>query len=298
MIYLTNQKDIQTVILELKNNTILWLDTEVADYNTKKPRLSLIQVLADSSNLDGNKTYMLDVLDQQNIIDFFIDNIMLNETITKVFHNAQYDLRLLGKDKAKNIFCTLKFAKKIPYCFLPVNSYSLKNLTEYFTEFKNIGKEEQGSDWGARPLEEQQLEYAKMDCIYLAQIYHKLTDLSEKISANSSQKTLEELTQRYIVLEHEVKMVVSEQKYLKDIIMTKMLKDNLQENQNLQLKMNERESIKAQIIDLINLINQENLDLNFAVNLTNDIQKQLGESLANLPVTTKKTTSYTLDLKY
>ncbi|MBF2056204.1 MAG: 3'-5' exonuclease [Cyanobacterium sp. T60_A2020_053] len=296
--YLTNQKDIEKVILELKNDTILWVDTEVADYKTKKPRLSLIQVLADSSNLDGDKTYMLDVLDQQNIIDFFIDNIMLDEKITKVFHNAQYDLRLLGKEKAKNIFCTFQFAKKIPYCFLPVNSYSLKSLTEYFTEFKNIGKEEQGSDWGARPLQRQQLEYAKMDCVYLAQIYHNLMNLNHSINVKFSEQSLEELTQRYISLEDQFKMVESERKCLKELITGRMLENNLQENQYLKLKINERESIKAQIIDLVNLINQEKLELNFEVSLTNDIQKQLGESLASLDVKTNKTISYALDLKH
>ena len=112
MIYLTDVHQIKNVILDLTETDILWLDTEVADYNTKKPRLSLIQVLAYPHNLDGDRTYMLDVLDRQDVIDFFINNIMINEEIKKVFHNAKYDVRLLGKTKAKNIFCTFELIKQ------------------------------------------------------------------------------------------------------------------------------------------------------------------------------------------
>jgi len=38
---------------------------------------------------------------------------MLNPAIEKVFHQASYDLKFLGKTKAKNVTCTLEMA--IPY---------------------------------------------------------------------------------------------------------------------------------------------------------------------------------------
>lgn len=82
--------------------------------------------MAYPENLDGSRTYMLDVLDKPDLINFFIQKIMINELIKKVFHNAKYDLRLLGKTTAKNIFCTLEFSRQFPSHLLPVKSDSLK----------------------------------------------------------------------------------------------------------------------------------------------------------------------------
>ncbi|NES68327.1 MAG: ribonuclease D, partial [Okeania sp. SIO2D1] len=40
MFYLTDNNDIKKCIEQLATANILWIDTEVADYNTRKPRLS------------------------------------------------------------------------------------------------------------------------------------------------------------------------------------------------------------------------------------------------------------------
>ncbi len=37
---------------------ILWMDTEVADYKTKQPRLSLIQISSHSTDLTGEKALL------------------------------------------------------------------------------------------------------------------------------------------------------------------------------------------------------------------------------------------------
>ncbi len=244
MIYLTDIDEIKNIILDLTQTDILWLDTEVADYKTRNPRLSLIQVLAYGDNLNGNRTYMLDVLDKPDLINFFIDNIMVNESIKKVFHNADYDLRLLGKTKAKNVVCTLKLAKEFPYHFLPVKSYSLKTLTEYLTDFKNLSKEEQISNWGIRPLYKKQLEYAKMDCIYLAQIYHKLVKLTLTIENNPLNKSLYLLSKRYKEIEEQWLLLDSEIQYLKDKIKETMIVQNIKENEYFKLTSTKRNTIK------------------------------------------------------
>jgi S-DNA-T family DNA segregation ATPase FtsK/SpoIIIE len=63
--YLTQAADIRSAIGKLALAKILWLDTETADYNTPKPRVSLIQVLAEPGDLTGDRVYILDVLDTQ-----------------------------------------------------------------------------------------------------------------------------------------------------------------------------------------------------------------------------------------
>lgn len=297
MIYLTDLDEIKNIIIDLRETDILWLDTEVADYATKNPRLSLIQILAYGDNLDGDRTYMLDVLDKQEIIDFFIDNIMVNESIKKVFHNANYDIRLLGKTKSKNIFCTLELARKMPYHLLPVKSHSLKILTEFLTDFKNLSKEEQGSDWGIRPLDKKQLEYAKMDCVYLAQIYHKLTALENKIITDKKTMNLEKLSKRYKEIEEKWLLLDSEITYLKEQIKETMIDENIKENDYFKLTSTNRNTIKTDLQELVKLINKKNVDVDFPITLTKAIQEKLENNLEDLNVDIETNTYYTLKSK-
>lgn len=102
MSYLTEVADIEAAIFQLANCPVLWLDTEVAEWWTSQPKLSLIQVLADVQDLNGTSTYLLDVLDRPDLVQLFISQVMANPVIEKVFHNANYDLRFLGKSAAQN----------------------------------------------------------------------------------------------------------------------------------------------------------------------------------------------------
>ena len=64
--------------------------------------------------------YILDVLDKPDLVTYFVDKIMINPQIKKVFHNASYDLRFFGKKRTKNVICTYKIAQKITkYVILP-----------------------------------------------------------------------------------------------------------------------------------------------------------------------------------
>jgi ribonuclease D len=106
MPYLTQDSEILAFVAQSTKATTLWMDTEVADYQSRNPRLSLIQVLNDPTDLSGESIYLLDVLDNNHIITEFINQIMINPGIEKVFHNSSYDLKFLGSKKAKNITCT------------------------------------------------------------------------------------------------------------------------------------------------------------------------------------------------
>ncbi len=108
MPYLTESDAIRNAIDHFSHFPILWLDTEVADYDSKTPRLSLIQILADSTDLTGERVTILDVLDRPDLTNYFITKIMLVDRIEKVFHNASYDCKFLGgKSQVKKI--TVKF---------------------------------------------------------------------------------------------------------------------------------------------------------------------------------------------
>lgn len=183
MIYLTKSSGINIAINKLALSRTIWLDTETADWRSSAPKISLIQASDDIADITGAKTYILDVLDKPDLVAYFIAQIMVNPKIEKVFHNASYDLKFLGREQGQNITCTYQLAKQLKYtsniiACLP--NLKLKTLAEELCHFSNIDKSEQASDWRQRPLTKTQLEYAKMDVVYLAQIHHRLIEISTK----------------------------------------------------------------------------------------------------------------------
>jgi DNA segregation ATPase FtsK/SpoIIIE, S-DNA-T family len=184
MTYLTAPTDIRSLIAHLATYPVLWLDTEVADWQTPSPRLSLIQVLADASDVTGELAYILDVLDRPDLVQEFVAQIMCNGEIEKVFHNAAYDLKFLGGDRAQNVTCTFKIARRISKKKLNISNRKLKTLAKELCHFTDVDIEEQSSDWGRRPLSQKQLHYARMDTVYLAHVHQYLLQVIQPNPVN------------------------------------------------------------------------------------------------------------------
>ena len=178
MQYLIQANEIKAQIAKFSLAKILWLDTEIADYWTVYPRLSLIQVSSDYTDKIGESTYILDVLDKPELAEEFIKQIMFNPQIVKVFHNASFDLKYLGGKSANNVICTLKIARKITKQVLQTSNLKLKTLAVELCHFSNVDTEEGQSNWGKRPLSQKQLQYAAMDTVYLAAVHLRLLEVS------------------------------------------------------------------------------------------------------------------------
>jgi DNA segregation ATPase FtsK/SpoIIIE, S-DNA-T family len=199
MPYLTEAADIRSLITQLASCPILWLDTEVANWHTSTPKLSLIQVLAEPTDLNGESAYILDVLDKPDLVTYFVNQIMVNPDIEKIFHNASFDVRYLGgKELAKNVTCTFKLVNKLTKKnrrnLLKVSNKKLKTLAVELCQFSNVDTEEQQSDWGRRPLSEKQLQYAKMDTVYLAHVHRHLLALYKGEPLAPPKESASELT--------------------------------------------------------------------------------------------------------
>lgn len=294
MPYLTSAREISSLVAEYTNSPTLWIDTEVADYKSKNPRLSLIQVLDDAKDMSGDRVYLLDVLDQPDIVGDFISQIMLNPAIEKVFHNASYDLKFLGNKKAQNITCTLEMAKKIPYYILPLSNYQLKTLAVELCKFNNIEKQEQSSNWGKRPLSEEQIEYACLDCIYLAQVHQRLIELKKEASPDPATEDLISLAARYQQVEQQYKLLNSEFEHLQERVKQAMQAQNLSETPDFQLTSYERETVKVPFIELARLVQSEGINLDFPITVTKKLKTDLGENIQRLSVDAEKTTSWRL----
>lgn len=297
MPYITDAKHIKKIVAEYTTAKTLWIDTEVADYQSRHPRLSLIQILDNPTDMSGDRVYLLDVLEQPNLVAEFIDQIMLNPDIEKVFHNASYDLKYLGGKQAKNITCTLEISKKIPYYILPLPNYQLKTLATELCNFNNIDKQEQTSDWGQRPLSEEQIEYAYLDCIYLAQVHLQLLALQTTISYNPATEDLTALGRRFSELEQESKLLNSEFEHLQERIKKAMQAQDVSETSYCKLTSYERKIVKVQFAQLSKFVETTGIDLDFPVTLTQKLQKDLGKNLEQLSVDIDATTSWRLTPK-
>jgi ribonuclease D len=297
MPYLTSPSEIRKIVAEYTKATTLWIDTEVADYKSRRPRLSLIQVLDDPQDMSGDRAYLLDVLDQPDVVAEFIDKIMVNPGIEKVFHNASYDIKFLGNKQAGNITCTLEIAKKIPYYLLPLPNYQLKTLATVLCEFNNIDKQEQQSDWGKRPLTEEQIDYAYLDCIYLAQVHLQLLKLQLKVNPNPATEDLIALGARYTQLEQQSKLLQSEFEHLQERIKKAMQVQNVSETSYCKLTSYERKTVKVAFAELARLVETQGIDLDFPITLTQKLQKDLGNNLEQLSVDIDETTAWRLSAK-
>ncbi len=273
MPYLTVSSQIRGQIAKLASAKTLWVDTEIADFNTENPQLSLIQVTADYRDLTGDRVYIFDVLDQPELSQFFISQIMVNSRIEKVFHNAKYDLKFLGDDQAKNVTCTLEMAKNIPYYLLPVPNYQLKTLVKSLCNL-SVDKSEQTGNWGQRLLTDKQLQYAKMDVIYLVQVDQLLRKLTEQISFDPVTEDLTLLTEKYQKIESEWQPLDVEISQIKEKIKEIMQTQELEKYNHFHLSSSV--SLKVDFSQLAQLTYTEGIELDFWITLTKDIQKQLG----------------------
>lgn len=297
MPYLTSVSEIIAAIDELTSATTLWIDTEVADYNTSKPRLSLIQVLDDAKDLTGERIFLLDVLDKPKVITEFINKIMLNPDIEKVFHNANFDIKLLGNNKTKNVTCTLEIARKIPYYLLQVPNYQLKTLATELCNFRDISKSEQKSDWGQRPLTEEQIEYAYLDCIYLAQVHQRLLELNVRANLDPAQEDLRILGERYLEIHEQWHLLDSEIKHIKEKAKLAMQAQNISETYHFKLSNTQRNTKKVSFYELAKFAYTHGLELNFPITITHALQKDIGKILEQLPVEIEQTNNLRLTAK-
>jgi ribonuclease D len=149
----------------------LWLDTEIADWFTRTPRLSLLQVRDGSGRI-----WVVDVLEtrmRQVVEEDFIHDVMSNRHVEKWAHYARFEREFLGQDRVVNLNCTFLMARSIPYYRLPLRSLSLAALADHLLGAAP-DKELQKADWGGRPLSPVHLEYAALDTEWCYRVHDAL----------------------------------------------------------------------------------------------------------------------------
>jgi ribonuclease D len=158
-LYLDQVSEIDRFLTDISNVKELALDTEGASFHRFLDRIYLLQI---------------STREQSAIIDPLpigspakLGQLLESKNVEVVFHDADYDLRLLHQDygwHATNIFDT-----RVASQLLGIKSFGLAALLEQFFDVK-LDKKHQRADWSMRPLTPDMLQYAAQDTRYLLQL--------------------------------------------------------------------------------------------------------------------------------
>ena len=152
----------------------IWLDTELADWQTKAPRLSLLQL-----RLEDGTVHVVDVLAPGMYAAYretFAPRVLAAPHIEKWAHYARFERRVFGADVVKNLRCTFELARGVPYHRLPLRSLRLGLLVRHLFG-EAIDKSFQRADWGHRPLSEAELQYAAWDPEWCYRVHQRVVPL-------------------------------------------------------------------------------------------------------------------------
>jgi ribonuclease D len=151
------------VVERLRNEPLLGADTEAAGYHRYFDRLSLVQLSSRTQNF---------LVDPQAVRDLSpLGALLASDAIEKVFHDADYDVRILDRDAGLTI--ANLFDTQVAAAFLGERSLGLGNIVEKYLGLK-LPKEHQRADWGERPLSEGMKEYAATDTAHLPALRDRL----------------------------------------------------------------------------------------------------------------------------
>ena len=158
-LYLDKPEAVDRFLAEIAGITELALDTEGASFHRFLDRIYLLQLST------RDKSAIIDPLPVGSPVR--LGELLESKSVEVVFHDADYDLRLLHQDygwHVANIFDT-----RIASQLLGIKSFGLAALLEQFFDVK-LDKKHQRADWSMRPLTHDMLEYAAQDTRYLLQL--------------------------------------------------------------------------------------------------------------------------------
>lgn len=163
--WVNDSQSLALMVSDLSSQPRLAVDTESNSLHAYRERVCLIQFSTPSTD------YLLDPLafdELEALAPLFADS-----RIQKIFHAAEYDLICLRRDygfQFANLFDTMQASRILGYPAVGLD----KLLQEKFGIA--VDKRHQKADWGARPLSQELIHYARLDTHYLIE----LRDLLEK----------------------------------------------------------------------------------------------------------------------
>lgn len=157
--YLDRVDEVERFLTEVSDVKELALDTEGASFHRFLDRIYLLQL---STRQRSAIIDPLPIGSPQKL-----GQLLESKDVEVVFHDADYDLRLLHQDYGWHV--TNIFDTRIAAQLLGIKSFGLAALLEQFFDVK-LDKKHQRADWSMRPLTPDMLEYAAQDTRFLLQL--------------------------------------------------------------------------------------------------------------------------------
>jgi ribonuclease D len=147
----------------VEQSATIAVDTEGASFHRFVDRIYLLQMST------RDVTAVLDPLAIGQ--PAALGRILESDRIEKVFHDADYDLRLLHQDYGRNT--RRLFDTRVAAQLLGIRAFGLAALLERSFGLK-LDKKHQRADWSMRPLPRDMLDYASQDTMYLLELRDRL----------------------------------------------------------------------------------------------------------------------------
>lgn len=168
--YITTREALTRAVERLSAHTILGVDTEAAGYHRYHDRISLVQLSSVDENVLVDPIELTDLSPLSALFD--------NPGIVKIFHDADFDLRILDRDLDLHIADL--FDTQIAAAFVGAPSLGLGAVVERFLGI-SLPKAYQRADWAERPLTEGMREYAATDTAHLPALRAVLVEKLEEM---------------------------------------------------------------------------------------------------------------------
>ncbi len=168
-VYLDTPSTVDVFLASIASTPILALDTEGASFHRFVDRIYLLQLST------REQTAILDPMPIGKPSE--LGRLLESKDVEIVFHDADYDLRLLHQDygwQVRNIFDTRVSAQ-----LLGLKAFGLAALLERYFNVK-LDKKHQRADWSLRPLSQGMLDYAAQDTLHLLELRDRLKEDLEK----------------------------------------------------------------------------------------------------------------------
>ncbi|MBI2214957.1 MAG: ribonuclease D [Acidobacteria bacterium] len=170
MIWIDSAEGLGRLLEVISRADLVAIDTEADSLHSYFDKVCLMQITA------AGEDWIVDPLAGFPIAP--IGEVLASETCVKVFHGADYDLRILNRDfgfEIRNLRDTMVCAQLLGY-----EAIGLAALLDRHFGLK-LDKTHQRADWSQRPLTPDMLRYAATDTHYLAELVAKLeVELREK----------------------------------------------------------------------------------------------------------------------
>ena len=163
-LYLDRLGDVDRFLDQISDVKELALDTEGASFHRFLDRIYLLQIST------RERSAIIDPLPIGSPAK--LGQLLQGKDVEVVFHDADYDLRLLHQDYGWHV--TNIFDTRIASQLLGIKSFGLAALLEQFFDVR-LDKKHQRADWSMRPLTPDMLEYAAQDTRYLLRLKDHMT---------------------------------------------------------------------------------------------------------------------------